>query len=117
MKRDIDLVRKILLAIEAHTQPGDWIELKIDGYSEEQVTYHVKLLAQADLIEANDLSSSSGFDWKVKNLTWEGHEFLEASRDEGRWKKAKALLMEKAGSLSYEILKEVLLSMMKGAIS
>jgi Hypothetical protein (DUF2513) len=113
----MDLIRKILLAIEAHTKPGDWVKLNIDGYAEEQIAYHVKLLAQANLVEANDVSSSSGFEWKAQNLTREGHEFLEASRDEGRWKKAKTLLMEKAGSLSYEILKEVLLGMMKGAVS
>ena len=64
MKRDFDLARTILLAIEANEEATghSWITLgKINGYSQEQVSYHVRLLNQAELIEAIDLSDNLGF--------------------------------------------------------
>jgi hypothetical protein len=46
-------------------------------------------------------------------LTWEGHEFLEAARDEKRWKKVVTDIVKKTGSLSYELLKAWLIQVMK----
>ena len=60
MKRDMDLVRSILLAIEANqNDPFDWIDLDIPGRSPWEVAYHIMILAEAGLIEAQDLSSMS----------------------------------------------------------
>jgi hypothetical protein len=53
----------------------------------------------------------------IKGLTWTGHEFLEASRDDSRWNKAKKIITEKTGSFSFEILKSILMDLMRGAIS
>ena len=55
------------------------------------------LLAEAGLIEATNVSSFDGPDWKAKRLTWSGHEFLEASRDQNRWQKALTLIKERGG--------------------
>ena len=104
MKRDMDLARKILLAIEANEDATGhgWITLgKINGYSQEQGSYHVKLLNQAGLIEAIDLSSNTGYHWEPKSLTWEGQEFLEAIRKEGTWEKIK----KEAVNLSFTAIK------------
>ena len=60
MKRDMELVRQILLAIEAHKDMKQKIKPEIEGYSEEQIMYHVKILADAGLIEAIDVSSHRG---------------------------------------------------------
>ena len=116
MKRDIDLIRKILLEIEASPEPNRWINLDLKGYSPTQVSYHVKLLAEADLIEAENVSSTTNFEWKPKCLTWEGHEFLEASRDEGLWEKAKSLILGKGGTLSFDVLRQVLIELIKGQV-
>jgi hypothetical protein len=56
-------------------------------------------------------------EWNINGLTWAGHEFLEASRDDSRWNKAKKIISEKTGSFSFEILKSILMDLMKGAIS
>lgn len=63
MKRDMDLVRKILLALEAHPEPWDWFELKIDGHSGVEVSYHLKLISQAGLIEASERKRPDIFQW------------------------------------------------------
>ncbi len=119
MKRDMDLIRKILLAIEAHPEPEYWdVPLNIEGYSNKDIAYHVKLLSEAGLIEARK-QEIIGYptQWEVNALTWAGHEFLEASRDDSRWEKVKRLLLEKTGSLSFEVLKAGLVQAMLRSIS
>lgn len=116
MKRDMDLIRKILLEIEAHPEPNRLIKLAIKDYNREQLSYHVKLLAEASLIEAKNVSSTTNFEWNPICLTWEGHEFLEASRDEGMWEKAKSLIIRKGGTLSFEVLKQTLIEFTKGKV-
>ncbi len=116
MKRDMDLVRDILLAIEDNPEPFGHNDLKIEGRSNEEVAYHIKLLWQAELIEAYDVSSNSGFSWKAMSLTWKGHEFIEAARNNSRWQDAKKYILEKGGSITFDILKAVLSESIKNAI-
>jgi hypothetical protein len=69
MKRDMDLCREILLAIEqSDAEPLGWIDIDLPGHSPQQVSYNVMQLAQAGLITAKDLSTMSGFTWKPKSL-------------------------------------------------
>ena len=90
MKLDKDLVRKILLAIEADESPPlGLIELTIEGYSTEIVSYHVEILNEADLIEGRDLTSFDGYHWAPTRLTYSGHEFLDSIRDNEIWRLTK----------------------------
>jgi hypothetical protein len=109
MKRDLDLVRKILFETERKPSPRGLVNLQIPGYSEEEVSYHVKLLADAGLIEAQDLSTMHGFSWQPKALTWEGHEFLDAARNDTVWNRTKDEVKEKGGTVSFEVLKHLLI--------
>jgi DNA-binding transcriptional ArsR family regulator len=115
MKRDMDLARAILLKIEEQPFTGAWVEITIDGYSPDEITYHVMLLAEAGLIDADDVSSIANVEWMPKRLTWEGHEFLDAARDNNRWNKAKNT-MEKFGGFVFEIGKQVLLELIKSEL-
>ena len=91
MKRDMDLCRRILLAAES--SPADkWVVgfPFSDEYGEHLVGEHVALLADAGLVDANITRYyGGGMDFTIKNLTWAGHDFLDAARDEGRWAKRK----------------------------
>lgn len=114
MKRDMDLIRKILIEVEACEDPfGPEDKLMINGYEKKIVSYHVKLLCQAGLLEGHELKEVGSFKWLAGALTWEGHEFLDAARDETRWNKAKSLVVEKAGSLMFETLKFALIQGIK----
>ncbi|PJA96228.1 MAG: hypothetical protein CO129_07625 [Ignavibacteriales bacterium CG_4_9_14_3_um_filter_34_10] len=116
MKRDMDLARNILFKIEEYPEPNGWADIKIENYSQDEISYHIKLLFQADLIEADNLTDSSGFEWKAKSLTWKGHEFIEAARNNSRWDNAKKFIIEKGGSLTFEILKSVLTESIKSSL-
>jgi len=114
MKRDMDLVRKILLRVEEEpTQPGG-LELSIDGYDQETTAEHVRMLAQAGYVEAIDVSTMDrGVDWRPKRLTWQGHDFLDAARNDTIWSKAKAKITELGIGFSMEITKATLISIAK----
>jgi len=44
MKRDMELIRKILFKIEEEVDNLTVYDLEVDGYSMDQVTYHCSLL-------------------------------------------------------------------------
>jgi predicted transcriptional regulator len=115
MKRDMDLCREILRRMEEY--PGAELpdRIEIDGKSVEEVSYHVMLLDEAGFIEAIDASSMGGIDYIPQRLTWEGHEFIEAARDDSLWKKAKDTTLSKAGGLTLDVLKAVLIDLAKRA--
>lgn len=118
MKRDMDLVRKILLVLEDNPEPHDWIfDLAIDGYSDKETTYHVQIMAQAGLIEASERPMSDFIHWIPHCPTWAGHEFLDASRDEGRWNKAKKLVMDKTGVITFDAIKLALIELMRRGVT
>lgn len=105
MKRDMDLVRKILVAIEEYPEPRGGVPLTFEGYSDQDVSYHVKLLAEHGLIEAIDCSTRGEFEWIAKSLVWDGHDFIEAIRDDTRWSKAKKWVADTGKVLTLESLK------------
>ena len=118
MKRDLDLVRSILLAIENDEEATgrSLVNLRIDdGYSQEQVSYHVKLLHEAGLIEAIDFSGGIYLRWEPQSLTWYGHEFLDSARNETLWKEAKKQ-MKNIGSSSFQVLLQILLKLAESQI-
>ena len=114
MKRDVDLIRKMVFAIE-DADSGWAPKLSFDGYTESQVGYHAYLLVDAGLVKGADVSThgSQAPQALITSLTWAGHEFADAARDETRWKKALGIVTEKGGTITFEILKQLLLNLMK----
>src|SRR4051794_8971403 len=91
MQRDMNLVRQILLDIEARedTAPRP---VQIAGVDPAIVMRHVEMLNEAGFLEAKILRSGRDFGIAqavVSDLTWEGHDFLAALKDEGVWNKIK----------------------------
>ncbi len=111
MKRDMDLVRKILLAIEAHPSRIFRGNLEIEGYSEEQVGYHVYLMMEADLVRGvgDTHFHSTNFSAVPTGMTWAGHEFLDSAREDSRWHQAKELAAS-VGGVTFKTMLNVILS-------
>lgn len=114
MKRDMDLCRAILLKLEESERDVGWVEIDVPNYSREQTSAHIRLLAEAGLIDAEHLTSMDGAAWKAKRLTWAGHEFIEAAKNETIWNRAKSSVKEKTGILTIEVLKLALTEATKG---
>jgi hypothetical protein len=109
MQRDWDLVRTILKKI----QDNDVSD--ITGYESKILNEHMKLLAEAGLIERHFVSERGSTPFSACRLTWQGHDFIESSANENLYKqaiqKAKAV-----GSVSFEIVKAVIAELAKQAI-
>jgi hypothetical protein len=110
MKRDMDLVRKIMLAIEKADAPLN--ELDIPGHDDDAIVYHVSLLNQAGLIQDAEIDFRASHSGVI--LTWEGHEFLDNARDNSRWKSVQKA-GGKVGSFSFDILKHLLTTLAEQA--
>ena len=117
MKRDLDLVREILLAVEESSEPVE-PPLEIEGYDLDLISYHVKLMEQADLIEAiyNEMRSGDIQVMSIRSLTWEGHEFLDAARNETAWKEAKSTAKDKGVNLTFRLMQKMLTSVLESIL-
>jgi hypothetical protein len=113
MKRDMDLARQILMDIEGRKYTDQPFKVEIPDISEDKVSYHVKILSQVGLIEAENFSKQGRSRWRAVSLTWEGHDFLDAARSESHWKKAKDMIREKGSGLVFEVLKQTLVHIIK----
>ncbi len=117
MKRDMELIRKILLVIEEQYIDVALYNIEVDGYDLKTVAYHCKILYDVGFID--DYGGSYGDNelqnFGVGSLTWEGHEFLDAARDDKRWKNAMSTVKEKGGAITIDILKQLLIQLMKNA--
>jgi hypothetical protein len=110
MKRNIELVREILIEIDAYDGSADEVfNLAIAGHSYEEVTYHVVLLAEAGLINAEP----DGINHSIARLTWQGHEFLDAARSEEIWDAAKKFALKTTRTMTLESIKLAIPHVMK----
>ena len=78
MKRDMELIRKILCYVEKNATCTMPVRLpSFDSHSAEAVEYHVKLCEQAGYLELHHpelMDEELG----ILCLTWDGHERLTA---------------------------------------
>ena len=119
MKRDLEIIRKIVLLVEDLPTGTVIDEIQIEGFSAEQIGYHCYLIVDAGLakgIDDTDMAETSP-NWKILHLTSAGHDFADIARNEATWKKATGLVKDKATGVTIEIIKDLLVSLIKGTLS
>lgn len=98
MKRDMDLVRELLLHFEGKSETAgvDAKRVQIEGYTEDQIVLHLNIMAEAGLLVFEAFRSSTNPDRIIStlvfDLSWTGHEYLDTIRDPKIWKGTKAAL-------------------------
>lgn len=117
MKRDMELIRKIVLAAE-EVEGGYVPRLSIDGYSDEQIGYHNYLIVDAGLATGNNVSfkGATAPQWSLSCLTSAGHDFADASRSETIWRRAMAAVKDSAGSVTIAVMTQLLIHYAKKAV-
>ena len=84
MKREKDLCLKILQFVEkSQTSYEQYISdnIKIKGYTADQIVYHIDLLEDKSFVEVENMSTMNN-NWRViKRITSVGHDFLDDIRD------------------------------------
>jgi Hypothetical protein (DUF2513) len=102
MKRDMDIIRQLLLRAEAAADG----QLTINDALE---TYQVHLMIGAGLVNGHiseEITTSAPRHSYIHGVTWAGHDFLDAARDETLWKKAKQHVIKPGASFTFELVKE-----------
>ena len=102
MKRDMDVVRSVLLQVESATETIQ--------FAEREEAYHAGLLIDADLLNGEALRDGQGqvFCTAVMDMTMAGHEFLDSARSEEVWQEARESIAAKGLAATLDVLKTVL---------
>jgi len=111
MKRDMDVVRRILLHVEEAREPIQ----SIPDCTPEVFVYNAALLIEAGFLEGKIIGGPKGtpFAAVILRMTWQGHEFLDAARNETVWEIAKEKMLKPGMSWTFELLREVLKTLAK----
>ena len=91
MKRDMDLVRLILLELEKAAAGQSVSEPVIEGYDRETIADHCSILNDHELTSGYNVfwAGNEIYSFSAGRLTWKGHEFIEAVRDQSKWGRIK----------------------------
>jgi hypothetical protein len=127
MKRDLNLVREILLRLEPLSATADQPvplnigkpPLDIPDYTDEQIAYHIRIMGDGGLISYSSgittpgMGASGDFPSDVRfrlprftGLRWQGHEFLDDVRDPKTWAATKKAV-SKVGDVSLQVAWEI----------
>lgn len=109
MKRDIDLARQLLLDIESRGADCSVSVLRPGGANhdaEERLRYHLRLLIDAGLLKEIDRTAGGV---PCVRLTDAGHETIELTRDESRWREARWECQHRTGGLSLTVVRSILM--------
>ncbi|WP_429912737.1 DUF2513 domain-containing protein [Glycocaulis sp.] len=117
MKRDMELVREILLKIESEIGADNfarWYKGKLgelDKYDFDCVYAHVRMLMEIGYINHRQQALGPG-QVSVGDLSWHGHDFLDSVRDDEIWRQTKDVA-QKAGGFTVDLLKQIAVGLIK----
>lgn len=111
MKRDMELIRKILFTIE-DKYVDTWLsssEIPIDGYDMKTIGYHCAILHEAGLLYDYEGQYGDGElqQFGVSRLTWDGHELLDKIKSDTVWNKTKDTIKAKGIPFVLDTVKEI----------
>lgn len=122
MKRDMELIRNIMLAAETMPAGEQYFGNKItpEGTPDAIAADHIKLLLDADFLDGKFYSSLDGAAdpsrAMIFGITWDGHEFLDATRDATVWAQTKEKVAKVGGSVSIGTMTEVAAAVAKSIL-
>ncbi|MDP2893014.1 MAG: DUF2513 domain-containing protein [Sulfurimonas sp.] len=111
MKRDLDLLRKILLHLENDVEYGNSINSTklyqhFTEYKESEFLYQIFLLNDSGLITATDRSGNDYKLFYIKEITSKGHDFIDSFREQDIWNQTKEKV-KSIGSFTLDTFMEI----------
>ena len=109
MKRDFDLIRELMLAIE-NTKVEEIpsimnLQISHMKHHSKKIEYHVALLNSAEYAECHFKHNTE--EWESVGLTWIGQEFLAKIKNDGIWELIKRVSQETGLNISETMINEV----------
>ena len=117
MKRDFELVRKILSEFEERDAEAKKT-IAPKGYSNDEIRYHIDMMVEAGFIGMDEVFDGDRFVYsRASQLTWEGQNFLDLIRDDSQWAKIKKAVKEQGFSLTIDTIKMAASALIKMAFN
>lgn len=121
MKRDMDLLRLLLLRLETISE-NDGVDtweytkddIGLESFEWDQVVYHYGLACEAGLVASGGNGQIGRI--LVRRLTWAGHDFVDAVRDDEIWRRTRQSATA-AGGFSVDLLKDLAKGFIRKKIS
>lgn len=108
MKRDMDVIRTLLLKVEARhrgmgTVTFDYADedISIEGRHPTEICGHLTLLVEAGFVRGRVTTSG---EFMLDGVTWSGHDFIDSVRDEEVWRRTKEGV-NLAGGFTFDLMK------------
>ena len=110
MKRDMDLIREILMYVEDKCDGSKLEKIEIEDRNRNEVQYHVYLCADSNLInfaQSQTIYSGTNFNYRVRSLTSKGHDFLDTIRKENIWIRIKNIALKERRTITIKLLMDI----------
>ncbi|QDV49571.1 DUF2513 domain-containing protein [Gimesia fumaroli] len=114
MKRNMNLIREILINLEADSLPDE--DEPIGEWDGETAEYHKYLVLDAELAEGFETKTRAGNSVHLSRLTNKGHDFLEAAQSPTIWGKAIEKTKEIGGAISVDLMGDLLKNITKNQL-
>lgn len=118
MRRDLDLIRNMLLKMESLDSSYGIVRLHTfkDLCDDDAViSLHIHLLLDAGFIEATDsiYLDENVDDFLITRITFAGYDYLGSIRSDSVWNEVKKRIASVGGSVSLEIVKDLGVTLLK----
>lgn len=99
----MSLMRSILLYVEERPAGEVLTQVSVPaGHAAADVAEHIELLIQEGLLDGTVYHVSDPR-FTIQKLTWQGHDFLSATRDETVWRKVLSKASELGGAMTIHL--------------
>ena len=118
MKRDLDLVRQLMLQIEA-LPAAPPVQYRMSEIEDPVLLAHLEMLIEAGLVNGR-ISRSQGARGdviSVSGLTWQGHEWVEMVRSQSLWNEVKSAVLDGGGVLTFELTRAVATKLLRARLA
>lgn len=126
MKLNYDCIRDILIALENELQPGNEFQISLNDlsdkffcdYLKEDVGYSLIKLKEAGYIDADLIYDDLWeiFDVICRDITFEGHTYLNSVRNSSLWTDIKKKCKDNAINLSFETIIKIAATILTGKL-
>lgn len=118
MRLDDDLIRALLLHFEIKSTDEMEETILMEGYSEQFVMYHIRLMCEAGFLSFEASRSNTGRLVKCYpfSLTWDGHQFARLIASDTVWAKVKGKFAEQSLGVVWGVAQSVATKMVANAV-
>lgn len=115
MKRDMELVIKILDILAEREDISVIQRMEVEGYDDRVVAYHLRRMYEAGLLDAEAVVSSTTESRLINvlpfGLSWAGHEFHDSMKSKTVASQVKERLGGAIADVPFSLIKELALSL------